>query len=166
MEFSPALSPRAEVSSAKINGRPVSLRVERNREDQHVVLRFPVPSGAGTLRIRMRNDFGYDISSNLPPPGERSRGLRVLSESWGPKYESLTVNVSGIPGKQYDLSLRNSEQIANVEGGKLIRGENGQGRIRVELPGTDLYSYVHATILIHFVVGARKQIAKPAKSAD
>jgi glycogen debranching enzyme len=168
MEFAPALSPRAEVSSAEINGRPVSLRVERNSEDQHLVLRFPVHNGASALRIRVRNDFGYDISSNLPPPGERSRGLRVLSESWGPKYESLTVNVSGIPGKQYDLSLRNSEQIANVEGGKLIQEENGQGRIRVELPGNDLYSYVHATILIHFAVegGARKQVAKPAKSAD
>jgi hypothetical protein len=78
------------------------------------------------------------------------------------------VNVSGVSGKQYDLSLRNSEQIANVEGGKLIQEENGQGRIRVELPGNDLYSYVHATILIHFAVegGARKQVAKPAKSAD
>ena len=166
MEFAPALSPRAEVSSAEINGRPVSLRVERNSEDQHVVLRFPVQSGQSTLQIRVRHDFGYDISSNLPPLGERSQGLRVLSESWGPKYESLTVNVSGIPGKQYDLSLWNSRQIASVEGGKLIQGESGQGRIRVELPGTDLYSYVHATILIHFAVRARKQVVKPAKSSD
>ena len=168
MEFSPALSPRAEVSSAEINGRPVSLRVERNSEDQHVVLRFPVPSGPGTLRIRVRNDFGYDVSSNLPRLGERSQGLRVLSESWGPKYESLTVNVSGISGKQYDLSLWNSRQIASVEGGKLIQGENGQGWIRVELPGTDLSLYVRAPILIRFAVegSARKKVAKPAKSAE
>ena len=168
MEFSPALSPRAEVSSAEINGRPVSLRVERNSEDQHVVLRFPVPSGPSTLRIRVRNDFGYDVSSNLPRLGERSQSLRVLSESWGPKYESLTVNVSGIAGKQYDLSLWNSRQIASVEGGKLIQEESGQGRIRVELPGTDLSSYVHAPILIRFAVegSARKKVAKPAKSAE
>lgn len=168
LEFAPALSARAEVSSAEINGRPVSLRVERSREDQHVVLRFPVPGGRGTLRIRARNDFAYDVSSNLPQPGERNQGLRVLSESWGPKYQSLTVNVSGIPGKQYDLSLWNSGQIVSVEGGKFIRDESGQGRLRVELPGTDLYSYVHATISIHFAVegSARKQVAKPAKSAD
>jgi len=49
-----------------------------------------------------------------------------------------------------------------------MQEESGQGRIRVELPGTDLYSYVHATILIHFTVedGAKKQVAKPAKSAE
>jgi hypothetical protein len=75
------------------------------------------------------------------------------------------VNVSGVSGKQYDLNLWNSGQIASVEGGKFIQEESGQGRIRVELPGTDLYSYIHATILIHFTVedGAKKQVAKPAK---
>ncbi len=150
MEFSPALGARAEVAAAEINGRPVSFRVERNREDQHVVVRFPVYSGPSTLHIRLRDDFGYDISSNLPQLGERSQGLRVLSESWGPKYASLTVNVSGIPGKRYELILWNSGQIANVEGGELIQDDNGQRRIRVELPGTEASSYVHGRIVIQF----------------
>ena len=161
MEFSPALSPRAEVLGAEINGRPVSLRVERNSEDQHLVLRFPVHSGASTLHIRVRNDFGYDISSNLPPLGKRGQGLRVISESWGPKYESLTVNVSGVPGKQYDLSLWNSSQIASVEGGKLIREKNGEPRIRIELPGTDSSSYVDGKVLIHFQTGNSGPKTKP-----
>jgi hypothetical protein len=161
MEFSPGLSPRAQVSSAEINGRPVSLRVERNSEDQHLVLRFPVHSGASTLHIRVRHDFGYDISSNLPPLGERSQGLRVISESWGPKYESLTVNVSGVPGKQYDLSLWNSSQIASVEGGNLIREKNGEPRIRIELPGTDSSSYVDGKVLIHFQTGNSGLKIKP-----
>lgn len=39
----------------------------RNSEDQHLVLRFPVRNRPSTLRIRVRNDFGYDVSSNLPP---------------------------------------------------------------------------------------------------
>jgi glycogen debranching enzyme len=150
MEFSPALSPRAEVASAEINGRPVALRLERNHEDQHVVVRFPVYNGPSTLHLRLRNDFSYDISSSLPSLGERSQGLRVLSESWGPKNESLTVNVSGIPGKQYEFTLGNSGQIASTEGAKLIQQENGERRIRVELPGADSSSYVHGKISIHF----------------
>jgi hypothetical protein len=162
VEFSPALSPRAEVAGAEINGRPVSLRVERNSEDQHVIVRFPVHNGPSALHIRLRNDFGYNISSNLPSLGERSQGLRVLSESWGPKNESLTVNVSGIPGKLYNLTLWNSGQIANVEGATLIKEENGEKRIRVELPGTDFSSYVHGKILIHFT--AEGSGAKTRKS--
>jgi glycogen debranching enzyme len=150
MEFSPAFSPRAEVAGVEINGRPVSVRVKRNREDQHVLVRFPVYTGPSTLHIRLRNDFGFNLSSDLPPLGEHSQGLRVLSESWGTKNESLTVNVSGIPSKQYDLALWNSGQIASVKGGKLIKGGNGETRIRVELPGTDTSSYVHGKFVIHF----------------
>jgi hypothetical protein len=60
------------------------------------------------------------------------------------------VSVSGVSGKQYDLMLWNSEQIASVEGAKLIKGENAEPRIRVELPATDSASYVHGKILIHF----------------
>jgi hypothetical protein len=60
------------------------------------------------------------------------------------------VNVSGIPGKQYDLMLWNSGQIVTVEGAKLIEGQNGEKRIRIELPASDSPSYVHGKILIHF----------------
>ena len=161
MEFSPALSPRAQVASAEINGRPIPLRVERNPEDQHVTVRFPVSAGLSTLHIRLRNDFAYDITSNLPPLGERSQGLRVISESWEPKSQSLTVNVSGIPGKQYDLMLWNSGQVASVEGGQLIRGKNGETRLRVELPGTDYSSYVDGKVLIHFQTGSSGPKTKP-----
>jgi glycogen debranching enzyme len=150
MEFSPALSPRAEVTGADINGHPLSLRVERNREDQHAVVRFPVSSEPSTLHIHLRNDFGYNISSDLPPLGERSHGLRVLSESWGPKHQSLSLNVSGISGKLYNLTLWNSKQVASVEGGKLVKEENGEMQIRIELPATDSTSYVHGKVLIHF----------------
>ena len=160
IEFSPAFSPRAEIASAEINGRPVSLRVERNREDQHATVRFPIYSGPATLHIRLRNDFAYDISSNLPPLGERSQGLRVISESWDPKDQSLTLNISGIPGKQYDLVLWNSSQIASVEGSKLIKDENGW-RVRIELPGTDYSSYVDGKVLIHFLTRSSGPKTKP-----
>ena len=161
MEFSPALSSRAQVSSAEIDGRPVLLHVERSDEDQHVTVRFPIPAGRSSLHLRLRTDFAYDISSNLPPLGERSQGLRVLSESWGPKNQSLTVNVSGISGKRYDLLLWNSEQIASVEGGKLIREKNREPRIRIELPGADYSSYVEGKVLIHFLSGSSGLKTRP-----
>jgi glycogen debranching enzyme len=150
MEFSPALSPRAEVADAEINGRPVSRRVEHNNEDQHVLVRFPVYAGPSTLHIRLRNDFGYSVSSSLPSLGESSRELRILTESWGPENESLTVNVSGLPGKPYDLAVWNPGQVASLEGAKLIKEEKGDAHIRFELPGADSSSYVHGKFVVHF----------------
>ncbi len=149
MEFSPAVSLRAEITGAEIDGHRVAIRMERNREDQHVFLRFPINAGSSTLHIRLHNDFGYSIPSTLPPLGERSQGLRVVSESWGPKNESLTLDVAGVPGKLYDFVLRDSNEIATVDGAKVITENNGEKRMRLQLPGTDS-SYVHGKILIHF----------------
>ncbi|HWY55839.1 MAG TPA: amylo-alpha-1,6-glucosidase [Terriglobales bacterium] len=165
LEFSPALSPRAEVAGAEIDGRAVSVRMERNRGDQHVTLRFPIHSGTSTLHIRLGNDFGYDIPSKLPPLGERSQELKILSESWGPSNENLAVNVSGVPGKQYDLMLWNSGQIASVEGAKLVKEQNGETRIRVELPANDSLSYAHGKIIIRFA-GKGSQPKSRKKGSD
>jgi glycogen debranching enzyme len=149
MEFSPAVSLRADIAGAEINGHRVAIRMERSREDQHVDTRFPINAGSSTLHIRLRDDFGYSIPLNLPPLGERSQGLRIVSQSWGSKNESLTVDLAGVPGKPYDFILRDSKQIATVEGAKLITDNDGEKRMRVQLPGIGS-SYVHGKILIHF----------------
>ena len=149
MEFSPAVSLRADSIGAEINGHRVAVHMERNREDQHLSLRFPINAGLSTLHIHLRNDFGYSMSSTLPALGERSQGLRVVSETWGPRNETLTLDVAGIPGKQYDFILRDSNQIATVEGAKLITENDGEKAMRVLVPGTGS-SYAHETTVIHF----------------
>jgi glycogen debranching enzyme len=149
--FSPALSPRTEVVSVDINGRPVSVKVQRNPEDQHAVVRFRISGGSDVLRIKLRNDFDVSVSSYLPPLGERSSGLRIISESWGPKNESLSLAIAGIPGKQYELAVWNPDHLVSVEGGQITKrqGETGVW-ITVLLPGKDTSSYVHGKIVIHF----------------
>src|SRR5947208_3701598 len=111
IEFSPALSPRARVTGAELNGRPVPFHPERNAADQHVTVRFPVYGGPNVLRIRLKNDSGLSVNSTLPPLGARSRGLRVVSESWNPSLDALTLDVSGAAGGHYELDLWNPEQI-------------------------------------------------------
>src|SRR6266699_4318651 len=101
IEFSPALSPRARVTGAELNGRPVPFHPEKNAADQHVTVRFPVYGGPDVLRIRLKNDSGLSFNSTLPPLGARSRGLRVVSESWNPSLDALTLDVSGAAGGQY-----------------------------------------------------------------
>src|SRR5206468_12994724 len=82
VEFSPALSARAKVLSAEMNGRAVPFRVAQTEADQHVAVRVLLSPGTNTLRLRIGNDFDVDFSSALPPLGSNSRGLRVISESW------------------------------------------------------------------------------------
>jgi hypothetical protein len=150
VEFSPALSPRAEVISAELDGRRIQTHIERNTEDQHESLRVPLGDKPVTLRIHMRNDFGIGIPSTLPPLGAKSHGLRVLSENWSANNDSLTLQVSGIPARTYALDVWNAAQITRIEGAELVKDEHGTSKIRLSLSGGDSSSYVQGKVILYF----------------
>jgi len=149
VEFSPALSLRTHVTSVEMNGRPMPFKMLPNSEDQHLPLRLAVHEGSNTLMIRVKNDFGLAISSDLPPLGSTSRNLRVVSESWNATRDQLTVEVSGVPGGQYELAVWNPQQISSVEGATFTKS-GALGKVVIQFPeGTD-GSYVHHEVILHF----------------
>jgi glycogen debranching enzyme len=136
LEFSPAVSLRAQVIGAKINGRPVAFRLQANSEDQHVTVEIPVSPGESKLDIRLRNDFGLSLSQELPPLGASSRGMHIVSESWTPSRDQMTLEVSGVPGNQYELAVWNPNQISSVDAAQLTTDSAGAVSARVQLlPG-------------------------------
>jgi glycogen debranching enzyme len=146
IEFSPALSLRAQIVSIEMNGKPLRFQTQANDEDQHVSMRFPVSAGPNNLVIRTKHDFGLALNNQLPWLGSTSQALRVISESWNKERTQLKVDVSGLPGKEYELTVWNSTQIASVENGILTE----QSRIRIEMPKGEGEEYAHRTLLIHF----------------
>jgi len=159
VEFSPALSPRAEITSTTINGRTVRSRSRVNKEDQHVATEFRVTSENTILRMNVRNDFGVSYSSTLPPHGETSQGLKIVSEAWAPQNNELTLEVAGNAGKQYDLSVLNPGQISSVDGAELVKNEAGT-RIEVKLPGENSASYVHGKVSIHLSAKTARKVSR------
>jgi glycogen debranching enzyme len=150
LEFQPALSLRAEVLSVELNGRPVAFRLEKNETDQHLITRFAVFGGPTTLRIRVRNDFGIAYAASLPPAGQTSQGLRILSESWAASRDTLTLELEGIPGSRYDLSYFRGEELTSVEGGSLAKTNATEAHISVVIPREDSDSSAKARLVLHF----------------
>ena len=146
VEFSPALSLRTQVVSVEMNGKPLAFKIQANPEDQHVLVRFPLDRGANLVVIRVRNDFGLTLANELPPLGSTSRGLRVISNSWNSDRSQLTVEVSGVPGMNYELGVWNPAQISSVENAAMTR----EGKIHIEIPPENSRDYSHRTIVIHF----------------
>ena len=145
VEFSPSLSLRAQVVKVELNGRAIPFKRQANSNDQHVLVRFPVADGPSDLVIRVKNDFGLALTNDLPPLGSASRGLRVLSESWDTSKTELALQVSGLAGTRYELSVWNPSQISSVEGAVLSK----LGKLEIQMvPGSD--SYVQQKITIHF----------------
>ena len=161
LDFGPALSLRANVGTATLNGRAIPYRVEMSDADQHVSMRFEVPVGRSTLRLRFNNDFELSVASHLPPLGSTSEGLRILSTAWTPERDRLNLEVAGVPGNVYELSLADASQIISVEGAALNKDAHRATKLVVRFPpGAE--GYVERRITLQFV--PRRQAAARRKN--
>jgi len=145
LDFAPALSLRAKVLGAELNGKAVQFHSQTNAIDQHVTVNFPACSGSNKLVVRLRNDFGLSMDSRLPELGAVSEGLRVLSETWSATRDSLTLEVSGAAAQRYDLAVLNPGQIRTVEGAELING-----KLRIRFPSGEPGAYSRRSIKLLF----------------
>ena len=134
-----------------MNGKRVPFQTKKSDVDQHVTVQFPVGAGENKLSIRLKNDFGLSLSPVLPSLGSASAGLRVLSESWTPSRDSLTLEVAGARGKQYEVGMWNPAQVASVEGAELMRTDAETSRINISMPANRPEPYPREKIVIHFV---------------
>jgi len=150
LEFAPALSLRTTILGAELNGRPVAVHTLTNAVDEHASVQFPVTGDSNTLRIRIRNDFGLVLSSSLPALGSSSRGLRIVSESWSQKHDTLWLDVSGLSGNVYELRLWNSSQIESLDGAELVKTTQDQAVARIPFPASSSEAYVQKKITLHF----------------
>jgi GH15 family glucan-1,4-alpha-glucosidase len=150
LQFSPALSLRAKITGVRRNGRPLPFHVEANSSDQHVTVNLPIVGNRNTIEIQTKNDFELSESSTLPALGSTSHGLRVLSESWSPTRETLTLLLSGSAGESYELSAWNRGQISSIEGAALEKQAGAEAKVRVQLPASPPGSDPQATVIFHF----------------
>jgi hypothetical protein len=102
------------------------------------------------IEIQMKNNFEIGVSSELPPLGSTSLGLRVLSHSWSPKRDTLTLLLSGASGARYELSAWNPEQISSIEGATLEQKSGPEGKVLVHLPVTTPDIDPRAAVVFHF----------------
>jgi len=146
VEFSPSFSLRTEVVGVEMNGRPLPFKTHPNNNDKHVTVRFPVYGGPNTVVIRVKKDFGLALANQLPALGSASRALRVVSESWNSSRSQLTLQVSGLAGARYELSVWNPGQISTVEGAVVTK----LGKLQIQMPEGAADSYLQQKVLIHF----------------
>src|SRR5258708_16627349 len=116
LEFRPAVSLRATVLDATLNGRSVAFQMESHGSDQHVIVNGKLNSGANTLKIRLRDDFAVTFEGRLPALGGTSQGLRVLSEKWSSSHDTLTLQAQGLAGTKHPLSGLAKNQLKSRKG--------------------------------------------------
>ncbi|MFY9977163.1 MAG: amylo-alpha-1,6-glucosidase [Candidatus Sulfotelmatobacter sp.] len=150
LRFSPALSLRARITGVRLNGRALPFHIEANSSDQHVTVNLPIVDNRNTIDIQMKNNFEIGVTPTLPELGGTSHGLRVLSQSWSPKRDTLTVLLSGASGETYELSAWNPAQVSSIEGARLEQKSGQLAKVRVQLPVSAPGVDPQATVIFHF----------------
>jgi len=150
LEFSPAISPLAEVTGAEMNGHLVSYRILKSADDEHVVIKYPVPHGAAHLSVMIRNDFGLSWDASLPSLGGTSHGLRVLNSTWSANHDLLELQIAGAAGSTYELGVWNAGSLNRVEGAELVKAGGDPALLRIRIPASSTGGYARQKISFHF----------------
>jgi glycogen debranching enzyme len=150
LEFSPSISPLAEVTGAEMNGHLVNYRILKSAADQHLVVHYTVPRGQARLTLMVRNDFGLSWNSTLPTLGGASRGLRVLNETWAPAHDRLDLEVAGIAGSTYEIGAWSMALLNRVEGAELVKTGANTATLRIHITGDPSETYARQKIALHF----------------
>ncbi|MGA7295477.1 MAG: amylo-alpha-1,6-glucosidase [Terriglobales bacterium] len=150
IKFSPAVSVRALIKQVRVNGRAQRFHLETNATDQHVTVELPIVGEKNIVEIGVERNFQLSWASTLPPLGSASRGLRVLSESWTPAQDALTLRLSGASGGSYELSAWNAGQVTSVDGAQFERTTGRDGKVHVQLPTSAPGADPEATVIFHF----------------
>ncbi len=155
IEFSPAVSLRARLLGATLNGAPLPAHLVASAFDQHVSLTLPLDAGTATVRLRLRDDFGLVLPTALPKLGARSASLDVVSETWSPDRTQLTLVVAGRPGHSYDFGLRDAAALRTVVGASLLPAADGAACLRITFPSAATAAYTHRTVTLKFADAPR-----------
>jgi glycogen debranching enzyme len=143
--FSPAISPVTEVVSVEVNNRTAKFQLQPSAVDRHVQIRIPLSSVETAVRVNLRNSFGLETPVNLPELGEKSSALKIVSETWA--GNRLSLQLSGIAAKTYEVLLYGGAKIASVDGAEVVE-DTVSRRLRVKFPAGE--GYVKKTVSLAF----------------
>ncbi|MBV8514352.1 MAG: hypothetical protein JO260_03540, partial [Acidobacteria bacterium] len=159
--FKPAISQRAHVASVTAGVNPgrrtIPFHVTATDYDQHVEIQTK-GSSKSVITILLRGNIGIAYDSTLPPLGSMSQGLRILSQTWSAAHDTLTLDVAGKAGCDYELGVFDNGEslvhgqgaLASVEGGDLFASKMGEEKIKIAFPAGNSGDYAHRKIVLHF----------------
>jgi glycogen debranching enzyme len=150
VEFSPAVSLRAKIKQVRLDGRVLPFHLHPNATDQHVAIAAQIQPGVSKIEIDIRDNFELSYTPTLPALGTESRGLRVLSESWSSTRDKLTLQLSGAPEANYELSAWNVHQLVSVEGAQLEKVDDSSGKVHVHLSAETSGKDPEVDVVFHF----------------
>jgi glycogen debranching enzyme len=143
LDYAPAFSPHARILRVTLNGHPLPYTVSTSGHEQQVHLQVPLNGRDQVVEVLTQGDLQIAHDAALPPLGGASQGLRLTHESWSPDGNTWTIQFEGKRAAGYDLAIFGAQEIQSVEGGELLREDDGPGQ---DGHGQDGVAHIHVTL--------------------
>src|SRR5450755_404121 len=149
LEFSPALSLRAKVIEATVDGNKVSPTISTNENDQHATISLSIGGDTTKIRLHVTGDFGIAYPFAAPADGATSSNLKIVSETWNDTHDKLQLQVAGVDGAKYQVPIFNAPSGISVEGAQITKIESGLA-LEVSFPPGTPGAYTTRTVMLQF----------------
>jgi hypothetical protein len=149
LDFSPAVSLRARVLAADVDGRKITPKIAANDSDQHATIAVPITADKTTIHLRVAGNFAIGYTYSAPADGAASTALKVVSEHWNASNDELVVQVAGVNGKTYELPVFNVPSGIGVTGAEFTKPPSGLA-LEIAFPPGDSGVYTTRTVTLKF----------------
>ncbi len=149
LEFSPALSSRAHLLAADVNGSKVAPKISTNGSDQHSAISAPITADKTTIHLHVSGNFAIGYPISVPVDGTASSGLKIVAEQWNAAHDKLVLQLAGVNGMTYTLPLFNAPSGIVVQGAKIIKPASGVA-LEVSFPVGAAGAYKSRTVTLQF----------------
>jgi glycogen debranching enzyme len=150
LEFSPAVSLRAKVVEATVNGNRVPPAMSTNENDQHASVSASVATENTTIHLPITGDFGIAYPFAVPADGATSSNLKMVSEAWNDAHNKLQLQVAGVSGAKYVVPIFNAPNGIAVEGAVITKIESGSA-LEISFPTGAPGAYTSREVTLQFL---------------
>ncbi|HEY9127210.1 MAG TPA: amylo-alpha-1,6-glucosidase [Acidobacteriaceae bacterium] len=150
--LAPAISLRAQLTSVEVDDRRAAPTLTPSSQDQHPRLEIKLPDTSSTTKVTFHLSNSFDLTQNtaLPALGASNQALDVISQSWNPSHDTLTLDLATAGSGSYELIAWNPAQIQRVDGAMLTTIDAERGALHITVPDHPGSAIQHQQIVFHF----------------
>ena len=130
LDFNPVFPFYTSVKSVKLNGKSVEWQLHTKPQGLSLAISFTTNVGGNIIEIETEGGIGLLPSVDLPEPGDRSKGYRIVSEVMDGRQ--FIAEVSGLPDTVYEVQLFHKGDVKNITGAAIVKKEGDVLTLRVK----------------------------------
>jgi len=149
LDFKPVFPFNTSVKSVKVNGRSVEWELHTKPQGLSISVSFTTNVGNNIIEIETDGGLGMLPSIDLPNPGDRSKGCRIVSEEISGRQ--FIAEVSGLPDTVYEVQLFHKGTVKNITGATIVKREGEVLTLRVKTGNGTGNKYTSVKIVVELL---------------